>query len=90
MPGSPPRSMRLPLTTPPPSTLSSSVSPVDQRISRSAAFISPISFMPEEMSLTAAEEGLAAERVTCVTGSDSSRVFHSPQSGQRPFHFGDS
>ena len=82
MPGSPPSSSREPLTSPPPSTRSSSEIPVRYRMS-SWEWISPMwetaaGFPPPREPDTAGE---AAMGVTC------SKVFHAEQAGHFPIHF---
>ena len=80
MPGSPPSSTRDPLTSPPPSTRSSSEMPVRNRMS-SLALMSPIwdtgaaRFPPVPPREAGADRGAAC-----------SKVFHWPQEGHFPSH----
>ena len=86
MPGAPPTSTREPFTAPPPSTRSSSPMPVENRIS------CPPSASFKWIAFTAWKDarlpswprpGRAFGAASCST-----MVFHSPQAGQRPAHFG--
>ena len=82
MPGSPPMSVTEPATSPPPSTRSSSATPVARRGA-------PLgSTSASETGLVLGSESLDP-LVAAVVGAASSEP-HSPHSGQRPSHFGDS
>ena len=86
MPGSPPKSTIEPFTSPPPSTLSSSDIPVlyltsSPETSASASWtILSARSTPERL--------FAIVALVCGRISISSRVFHAPQEGHLPFHFG--
>ena len=81
MPGSPPRSTRLPGTSPPPSTLSNSLMPV---LSRSTSVSITLS------SVLGLGASFGIKKLCCgpETGvsSSSARLSHVPHSGQRPIH----
>ncbi len=80
IPGSPPRSTTEPGTRPPPSTRSKPGRPVARR-GRCSRPISPID--------TACGDAAPGAARTAAARTSSTNEFHSPQSGQRPSHFGD-
>jgi hypothetical protein len=81
IPGSPATRTREPGTTPPPSTRANSPMGSGQRVTSAAATAG---------SGTGWAPGFPARPTarTVGAGDISTRVFHSPQSGQRPIHFG--
>lgn len=82
-PGSPARSVTEPGTSPPPSTRSSSLTPVGK------CLVTPGSMV---VIGTAGEDGATARRVelpfSAVSAATSLTVPQVPQSGQRPTHLG--
>ena len=82
MPGAPPTSTSEPFTAPPPKTRSSSPMPVENRIS----LLSSISVMCTAFAAFLADGRPAARALGAL--SCSTMVFHAPQDGHRPAHFG--
>ena len=86
MPGSPPMSVTLPMTMPPPSTRSSSLMPVTMRLFSSVVLIL-FSFCGTRLVCPATRGAAAALPEAVFAGSattSSVMVFHAPQEGQRP------
>ena len=91
MPGSPPSSTMLPATSPPPSTLFSSLSCMSMRGSScegmSLSFTGRLLLVAEWLWLNRLPEALSCDDVPmCI----SLNVFHCPQLGHLPIHFVDS
>ena len=84
MPGSPPSRMALPVTRPPPNTRSSSSLPVEERGScrSSTSLRATISLLRVVWYLAAFSAVLLGAGAGVLRRS--SKVFHSPQSGQQP------
>ena len=89
MPGSPPMSVTLPMTMPPPNTRSSSLMPVIIRLFSSVVLMF-FSFWGVKLVCPVTRAGAAA-REELLDGSATTSsviVFHAPQDGQRPIQRG--